>query len=115
MFYKKLKEELNKVHRLQWHKKSQLRNVIKAEAECIRCLNRNSSLEVPGHSGAKYVPWEAAKYLSRHRKSMSSIQKQINENVKRMRYLEGCIEMLKRPMVYEITMMGGGAVGSDGT
>ena len=96
--FKELRAELKKLNGLQWSKKQSLRRVISNNAGCQRRINRNMVVGPEGHAGAKYVPWDAAKYLVGQARAISSLTKDLNQRRMRIRQLESELQMLKDAM-----------------
>lgn len=86
--YLKLKQDLNRLHRLQYDKKKQRKAVIEHISFMQKRIYKNSVMSPEGHPGARYVPWSAIQYMPKALKSLSKIQKQLNSNNKKIQALQ---------------------------
>lgn len=84
--YKDLKAQLNQMHRLQSHKKAQMRAAV-SRAGAYESRIQQNTVRLAPRGGAEYAPWEAVRYLHRCYRTISEIQKELNHNLRVMRLL----------------------------
>jgi hypothetical protein len=81
--YKEIKSKLDRLHRIQWDKKQQLRKVIKHQAEAQRTINLNEDLK-------SSIP-----YFYRLARSVSDITKDLNARRREISMLESQVWTIK--------------------
>lgn len=94
--YQFLKEQLNSCHRQQYSQKKNLKQVERMTQNLLtRC--QTNGINVKDRGGAFYVPWAAAKYLHSQYRTISNINKKLNDRAKHIQYLQNLIDKLPKP------------------
>lgn len=94
-YFKDMKTKLDKLHRIQWEKKRQLRFVVAQQASVQRRLHHNKVIGPEGHPGAEYVPARAVQSFSRYNRTISKLSKDLQHRRVEIRVLESQVAQMK--------------------
>lgn len=89
---KELRAKLKKLNGLQWTKKQSLRRSVANHAALLRGIHRDS---IKNNFGTTYVPWDYAKYLSAHNRTISELTKDMNQRRWKINQFESEIFQIK--------------------
>lgn len=93
--YKKLKQQLDQLHRLQYSKKHQMRLASLGLSQSQKRMNNNSIQHVTSGGGrSEYIPMQAHKSFLNYTRLISRIQKELNSGVRQIKYVSGLIQFL---------------------